>query len=85
MITKIYRVKGTFVMGDSYHKFTKEYKATNVADLEEKIYERFGSKHGLNRNQISIKFLLIFHSNALIKFLLKLGLQHLQVRFQQYL
>ena len=35
MITKIYRVKGTFVMGDSYHKFTKEYKATNVADLEE--------------------------------------------------
>ena len=52
MITKIYRVKGTFVMGDSYHKFTKEYKATN---LEEKIYERFGSKHGLNRNQISIK------------------------------
>lgn len=49
MITKIYRVKGTFVMGDSYHKFTKEYKATNVADLEEKIYERFGSKHGLNR------------------------------------
>ena len=39
MITKIYRVKGTFVMGDSYHKFTKEYKATNVADLEEKIYE----------------------------------------------
>ena len=23
MITKIYRVKGTFVMGDSYHKFTK--------------------------------------------------------------
>ena len=43
MITKIYRVKGTFVIGDSYHKFTKEYKATNVADLEEKIYERFGS------------------------------------------
>ena len=54
MITKIYRVKGTFVMGDSYHKFTKEYKATNVADLEEKIYERFGSKHGLNLSLIHI-------------------------------
>lgn len=26
MITKIYRVKGTFVMGDSYHKFTKNTK-----------------------------------------------------------
>ena len=46
MITKIYRVKGTFVMGDEYHKFT---------DVEQKIYQRFGSKHGINRNQISIK------------------------------
>jgi large subunit ribosomal protein LX len=55
MITKIYRVKGTFVMGDEYHKFTKEYKATSEADIEEKIYQRFGSKHGINRNQISIK------------------------------
>ena len=54
MMTKIYRVKGTFVMGDEYHKFTKEYKATCEADIKEKIYERFGSKHGINRNQISI-------------------------------
>ncbi|WP_296881769.1 50S ribosomal protein L18Ae [uncultured Methanobrevibacter sp.] len=55
MITKIYRVKGTFVMGDEYHEFTKEYKATCEADIEQKIYDRFGSKHGINRNQISIK------------------------------
>ena len=55
MITKIYRVKGTFVMGDEYHKFTKEYKATSEHNVEEKIYARFGSKHGINRNQISIK------------------------------
>ena len=54
MITKIYRVKGTFVMGDEFHKFVKEYKATSVADIEQKIYERFGSKHGINRNQIKI-------------------------------
>ena len=54
MITKIYRVKGTFVMGDEYHKFTKEYKATSEDDVTEKIYARFGSKHGINRNQISI-------------------------------
>ena len=54
MITKIYRVKGTFVMGDEFHKFVKEYKATSEADIEEKIYERFGSKHGINRNQIEI-------------------------------
>ena len=44
MITKIYRVKGTFVMGDEYHKFTKEYKATSEADVEQKIYERFGAQ-----------------------------------------
>ena len=54
MITKIYRVKGTFLMGYDYHEFTKEYKATCESDIEEKIYERFGSKHGINRNQISI-------------------------------
>ena len=54
MITKIYRVKGTFVMDDEFHKFVKEYKATSEADIEEKIYERFGSKHGINRNQIEI-------------------------------
>ena len=54
MITKIYRVKGTFVMGDEYHFFTKEYKATCENDVTEKIYARFGSKHGINRNQISI-------------------------------
>ena len=54
MITKIYRVKGTFVMGDEFHKFVKEYKATSEADIEQKIYERFGSKHGINRNQINI-------------------------------
>ena len=52
MITKIYRVKGTFVMGEEYHDFTKEYKATCESDIEEKIYQRFGSKHGINRNQI---------------------------------
>ena len=54
MITKIYRVKGTFVMGDEFHKFVKEYKATCEADVEQKIYERFGSKHGITRNQIKI-------------------------------
>lgn len=54
MITKIYRVKGTFVMGDDTSIFVKEYKAVNEDDIKEKVYARFGSKHGLNRNQISI-------------------------------
>ena len=42
-------------MGDEYHEFTKEYKATSENDIREKIFERFGSKHAINRNQISIK------------------------------
>ena len=54
MITKIYSVKGTFVMGDEYHDFTKEYKATCESEIEAKIYANFGSKHGITRNQISI-------------------------------
>ena len=54
MITKIYRVKCTFVMGDEYHDFTKEFKAVRESDIEEKIYANFGSKHAINRNQISI-------------------------------
>ena len=41
-------------MGDDFHKFVKEYKATSEDDIEQKIYERFGSKHGINRNQIKI-------------------------------
>ena len=41
-------------MGDEYHEFVKEYKATSESDIEQKIYDRFGSKHGINRNQISI-------------------------------
>ena len=42
-------------MGDEYHNFTKEFKATCEDDVTEKIYSRFGSKHGINRNQISIE------------------------------
>lgn len=41
-------------MGEDKSIFIKEYKATSESDVEEKVYERFGSKHGLNRNQISI-------------------------------
>lgn len=54
MITKIYRIKGTFIMGDETHKFTKELKATNEDEIREKLYSIFGSKHRINRNQISI-------------------------------
>ena len=54
MITKIYRVKGKFVMGSDVQVFTKELKSFNEEQIYEKIYSLFGSKHGINRNQISI-------------------------------
>jgi len=55
MITKIYRIKGKFVLGSEIQKFTKELKGTSNKDIEEKIYSHFGSKHGLNKSQINIE------------------------------
>jgi large subunit ribosomal protein LX len=54
MKTKIFRIQGKFVMGDSSQVFTKELKAMHKRDIQEKIYSEFGSKHGINRNQIKL-------------------------------
>lgn len=55
MKTKIFRVQGKFIMGDSFKPFTKELKATSEDDIKEKIYSEFGSKHHIVRNQIHIQ------------------------------
>ena len=55
MLTKIYRVRGRFVLGSEVQVFTKEFKAVKEEDIEEKIYSIFGSKHRINRNQIKIE------------------------------
>ena len=55
MLTKIYKVKGRFVLGNEIQVFTKEFKAVKEEDIEEKIYSIFGSKHRINRNQIKIE------------------------------
>ncbi|MCD7781586.1 MAG: 50S ribosomal protein L18a [Methanosphaera sp.] len=52
MKTKIFRVKGKLLDVDKTKKFTRELKAVKEADVEEKLYSEFGSKHRLNRNQI---------------------------------
>lgn len=36
MLTKIYRVKGRFVLGSEVQVFTKEFKAVKEEDIEEK-------------------------------------------------
>ncbi|ADC46254.1 ribosomal protein LX RplX [Methanobrevibacter ruminantium M1] len=54
MITKNYRVKGSFVMGSETQVFTKELRAIKEEDIYEKLYSIFGSKHRIKRNQIKI-------------------------------
>ncbi|MDR1721922.1 MAG: 50S ribosomal protein L18a [Methanobrevibacter sp.] len=54
MSTKIYRIKGKFIMGEESQVFTKELKAFDEKDIYERIYSEFGSKHGINRNQITL-------------------------------
>ncbi len=55
MKTKIFRVQGKFIMGDTFKPFTRELKAIGEDDIKEKIYSEFGSKHHIVRNQIHIE------------------------------
>ncbi|MBC7100900.1 50S ribosomal protein L18Ae [Methanothermobacter tenebrarum] len=55
MKTRIFRVKGNFMMGEKLQPFTKELKAIKKEEVYEKIYSEFGSKHGIGRNRIYIK------------------------------
>ena len=55
MRTKIFRIQGKFMMGNTFKPFTKELKAISEADIREKIYSEFGSRHGINRNKIVIE------------------------------
>ena len=55
MKTKIFRIQGKFMMGDSLKPFTRELRATSEKEIREKIYSEFGSKHHITRNQIKIQ------------------------------
>jgi len=55
MKTKIFRIQGKFMIGNSLKPFTKELKAINEEHIREKIYSDFGSKHGIKRNKIIIE------------------------------
>lgn len=55
MKTKIFRIQGKFLMGNSYKPFTKELKAISEEDIHEKLYSDFGSRHGIKRNKIIIE------------------------------
>lgn len=55
MKTKIFRIQGKFMRGNSMKPFTKELKAINKEDIREKIYSEFGSKHHIGRSKIIIE------------------------------
>jgi large subunit ribosomal protein LX len=55
MKTKIFRIKGKFMIGNIYKPFTKELKAINEKDIREKINSDFGSKHRIKRSKIIIE------------------------------
>jgi len=49
---KVYRVTGSFLMGNRHQTFTKEVMAS---DPREKIYSDFGSRHNVKRRNIKIE------------------------------
>ena len=55
MKTKIFRIQGKFMMGDTLHPFTRELKGIDERDIKEKIYSEFGSKHHIIRSKIRIE------------------------------
>ncbi|MBI5680070.1 MAG: 50S ribosomal protein L18a [Methanobacterium sp.] len=55
MKTKIFRIQGKFMMGNSLKPFMKELKAISEENIHEKIYSDFGSKHGIKRSKIIIE------------------------------
>jgi large subunit ribosomal protein LX len=55
MKTKIFKIQGKFVLGESLKPFTKELKAVKEEDIYERIYSEIGSKHHLSRYQIKIE------------------------------
>jgi large subunit ribosomal protein LX len=55
MKTKIFRIKGKFMIGKSLKPFTKELKAIKKEDIMEKLYSEFGSKHRIGRNKIIVE------------------------------
>ena len=54
MKTKIFRIQGKFMMGNTLKPFTKELKAVDEQNIKEKIYSEFGSKHHIRRGKIKI-------------------------------
>jgi len=52
---KVYRISGTFLMGNSNQIFTKEIIGKGKSEALELLYSDLGSKHNVNRRNIKIE------------------------------
>lgn len=52
--TKAFQVEGDFQMGRVRQHFTIQVAANNEAGAKDRVYATLGSRHGVNRRQISI-------------------------------
>lgn len=54
-MTKIYRVSGTFQMGEKRAHFTTDVPTDSPEKAREKIYSDYGSRHHVKRRGINIE------------------------------
>lgn len=55
MEVKIFRMSGTFWMGEKEQPFVKEFRAVNKENAIERLYSDLGSKHRVKRVRIKIE------------------------------
>jgi large subunit ribosomal protein LX len=51
---KVYKITGTFLMGDSSQHFTKEIMGKGKSEALQRLYSVLGSKHKVKRRNIKI-------------------------------
>lgn len=54
MTTKAYQVEGDFQMGRVRQHFVLQIPAASEAAAKERVFAQLGSRHGVNRRQITI-------------------------------
>lgn len=52
---KVYRVSGTFQMGERRAHFATDYAVESADSARERAYSDFGSRHHVSRRQIMIE------------------------------
>ncbi len=52
---KVYRVTGSFQMGDRQAHFSTNFEVASADRAREKAYSDFGSRHHVKRRQITIE------------------------------